>query len=83
MGGDRLAVVKPDPAPLHLCAREIGAGRVVFVGDSEVDAGTAQAAPVPFLLFTEGYRKGPVDSLPHTAAFRDFADLPALVAALA
>lgn len=79
VGGDRLAVVKPDPAPLQLCAREIGASRFVFVGDSEVDAGTAVAASAPFLLYTEGYRKGPVESLPHAAAFASFADLPALV----
>lgn len=82
VGGDRLPVVKPDPAPLHLCAAEMGAARFAFVGDSEVDAATAQAAAVPFLLFTEGYRKGPVESLPHSAAFHDFGDLAARVAAL-
>lgn len=83
VGGDRLPVVKPDPAPLRLCAAEMGAARFVFVGDSEVDAATAQAAGVPFLLYSEGYRKGPVDSLPHAAAFAGFAELPALVRAFA
>ncbi len=83
VGGDRLPVVKPDPAPLRLCAAEMGAARFVFVGDSEVDAETARAAGVPFLLYTEGYRKGPVESLPHAAAFGAFADLHGLVARFA
>jgi phosphoglycolate phosphatase len=82
VGGDRLPVVKPDPAPLWLCADAVGSRCILFVGDSEVDSATARAAGVPFLLFTEGYRKGPVETLPHRAAFSDFAALPALVAAL-
>lgn len=81
VGGDRLAVTKPDPAPLWLCAQELGAaaGEITYVGDSEVDAATAEAAGLPFLLFTEGYRKSPVEALPHRAAFADFAQLPGLV----
>lgn len=80
VGGDRLTVTKPDPAPLHLCARELAAVEITYVGDSEVDAATAKAAGVPFLLYTEGYRKGPVEALPHDAAFADFHSLPDLVA---
>ncbi|MFZ1468220.1 MAG: phosphoglycolate phosphatase [Paracoccaceae bacterium] len=80
VGGDRLLVNKPDPAPLHLCLHELGGGNAVFVGDSEVDAETAVAAGLPFLLYTEGYRKGPVESLPHRAAFADYAALPGLIA---
>lgn len=49
------------------------------MGDSEVDAETAQRAGVPFLLFTEGYRKTEVASIPHSFAFDDFAKLPRLV----
>ena len=79
VGGDRLLVNKPDPAPLDLCLQELGGGDAVFVGDSEVDAETALAAGIPFLLYTEGYRRGPVDSLPHRAAFADFALLPGLI----
>lgn len=79
VGGDRLLVNKPDPEPLQLCLRELGGGSAVFVGDSEVDAETAVAAGMPFLLYTEGYRKGPVESLPHHQAFADWALLPGLV----
>jgi len=81
IGGDSLAVKKPDPAPLRAALAQAGGGQALFVGDSEVDAETAQAAGLPFLLFTEGYRKTPVAALPHDAAFADFAALPDLVAA--
>lgn len=82
VGGDRLLVNKPDPAPLELCLQELGGGGAVFVGDSEVDAETAVATGMAFLLYTEGYRKGPVASLPHHRAFADYADFPGLIAAL-
>lgn len=79
IGGDSLPLRKPDPAPLHETRRLLGGGPVVFVGDSEVDAETAVNAGVPFVLYTEGYRKAPVSALPHDAAFADFAALPRLV----
>ena len=82
IGGDSLPQRKPDPAPLLAAAAGL-AGPVLFVGDSEVDAETALLAQVPFLLFTEGYRKAPVQALPHAALFDRFSDLPALVARLA
>ncbi|MCB5409605.1 phosphoglycolate phosphatase [Pseudogemmobacter faecipullorum] len=80
VGGGRLAVLKPDPAPLQLCMAELGRDEAIYVGDSEVDAETALAAGLPFLLYTEGYRKSPAETLPQTAAFSDFAELPWLVA---
>lgn len=79
VGGDTLAVRKPDPAPLALAIAQIGGGPVLFVGDSEVDAETAQRAGVPLLLFTGGYRSTPVAGLPHRAAFDHWRDMPALV----
>ncbi|WP_101067207.1 phosphoglycolate phosphatase [Roseovarius salinarum] len=78
VGGDCLAVKKPDPAPLTLAFERLGAARGLFVGDSEIDAETAARAGVPFALFTEGYRKRPVAELPHSFAFSDFAELAAL-----
>lgn len=83
IGGDSLPQRKPDPAPLHAAFAALAPGPQVYVGDSEVDADTATAADVPFLLFTEGYRKSALDSIRHAAAFDDHAGLPALVAALA
>lgn len=83
LGGDSLATRKPHPEPLQATARALGRKAVIFVGDSEVDAETAAAAALPFLLYTEGYRKSPLAELPHDAAFADWADLPHLVSSLA
>ena len=84
-GGDSLPQRKPDPAPLHHTAGLLQAelSAVIYVGDSEVDAATAAAAGVPFLLFTEGYRKTPVAEIAHHAALSRFAELPGVLAALA
>lgn len=80
VGGDTLTVRKPDPAPLHAAIAALGDLPSVFVGDSEVDAETAQAAGVPFALFTGGYRKSPADALPHAVCFAHHDALPALAA---
>lgn len=79
VGGDTMAVRKPDPAPLLEVIARVGAARVVFVGDSEVDAETAARAEVPFALYTEGYRRTSAEELPHDARFDAFGDLPAIV----
>ena len=63
-------------------ARAFDADVTIFVGDSEVDAETAVAAGLPFVLFTEGYRKTRADALPQMARFAHFDDLPGLIAAL-
>ena len=80
IGGDSLTVRKPDPAPLQAAVAGLGARDAVYVGDSEVDAETAARAGLPFALYTQGYRKGPVDAIPHARAFDDFAELPGIVA---
>ena len=81
VGGDTLPQRKPDPAPLQHTASLLSAtsGGMVYVGDSEIDAATAQAAGVPFALFTRGYRKAPAESLPAAARFDDFAALPGIL----
>lgn len=80
ISGDSLPQRKPDPAPLLAAIREMGASRALFVGDSEVDAETADRAGVPLALYTEGYRKAAVSDLPHLVAFNDFATLPGIAA---
>lgn len=84
IGGDSGLAKKPDAAPLLACVERCGAlpSKAVYVGDSETDAATATAAGLPFLLYTEGYRNDPLAAIPHAAAFRDFAALPDLIAAL-
>lgn len=79
IGGDTLQTRKPDPEMLHAAFTALPQAHPIFVGDSEVDAETADRAKVPFLLFTEGYRKSPVEQLPHTFAYNDSTALPRLV----
>ncbi|MEM9969952.1 MAG: HAD-IA family hydrolase [Pseudomonadota bacterium] len=81
-GGDNPLARKPDPAPLLATFAELGEGPRVYIGDSEVDADTAQRAGVPFILFTPGYRHTPVEDIPHDAHFDDFMTLPSLVGTL-
>ncbi|MEL6978166.1 MAG: phosphoglycolate phosphatase [Pseudomonadota bacterium] len=83
IAGDSLSVRKPDPEPLLEAGRRLGGQPLLYVGDSEVDAETAARAGTPLLLYTEGYRAAPVETLPHRAAFSDFAELPDLVRAAA
>ena len=74
---------KPDPAPVRHVIDQIAARRFLYVGDSETDAATAQAAGLPMALYTQGYRKTPVEDLYHDAHFDDFADLRAIIDRLA
>ena len=78
-GGDNPLARKPDPRPLFKTSESVGDGPCIYVGDSEVDAETAKRANVPFLLFSEGYRKTPVEKIPHTFQFSSFNELPELI----
>jgi len=82
VGGDTLPVKKPDPAPFRACLAGLGETAAVYVGDSEVDAATAVAAGAPFVLFTEGYRKTPVATIPHKVAISSFDQLGPAIDAL-
>ncbi|TVQ58382.1 MAG: phosphoglycolate phosphatase [Rhodobacteraceae bacterium] len=77
VAGDTLPAMKPDPAPLRHALDALGGRAALYVGDSEVDAETAQAAGTPFALFTEGYRRGPVEAMAADFAFADYAALSA------
>ena len=81
VGGDSLPFQKPDPRVL-LAILEAFATRpdgALLVGDSEVDAATARAAGVSFVLMKHGYHRGAVEAIPCLAALEGFAELPALV----
>lgn len=70
---------KPEPEMLVLAASQMCDGPAIYVGDSEIDAQTAQRASMPFALFTRGYRKTPVEDLRHDWAFDDFLSLTGIV----
>jgi phosphoglycolate phosphatase len=81
--GDGPLPRKPDPAPLLSALDACGTGPALYVGDGDADAEAARRAGVPFLLYTEGYRRTDAADLPHAASFDDHAALPDLVARLA
>ena len=77
VGGDTLAVRKPDAEPLLHTSALLGgtADDTIFVGDSEVDEATARNASIPFALYTQGYRKKAVADFHTALAFDDFPEL--------
>ena len=81
VGGDTLACRKPDPAPLLHVMSLLGATpeQALYVGDSEVDAATAQAANIDFALYTEGYRKTRIEDFDTVLAFDRFDKLAAFL----
>lgn len=83
VGGDTLAVSKPDPAPLHFAIAEAGGGRAAFVGDSIVDIQTARAAGVPSVAVSFGFADRPARDLGADAVIDHYAELVPTLAALA
>jgi phosphoglycolate phosphatase len=79
IGGDSLPQRKPDPAPLRHTITLMGGMPAVFIGDSEVDAETAHATPLPFGLFTGGYRTASVTDLSPDITFDHHSALPDLL----
>lgn len=74
IGGDSLAVAKPDPAPLLAVVSGLGLtlAEIAYIGDSETDAETAERAGARFGLYTQGYRKTPVEQMFHHFRFDDY-----------
>jgi phosphoglycolate phosphatase len=81
LAGDSMPYRKPDPRALLEVLNGFGtpAGAAILVGDSEVDAATAQGAKVPFILMTYGYHRGPIDQIPSIATLDHFAELATLL----
>jgi phosphoglycolate phosphatase len=78
LGGDSLAVHKPDPAPLHHAGEHFGVAmsRTLMVGDSETDVKAARAAPCAVICVSYGYNHGRniADAKPD-AVIDDFGEL--------
>ncbi|WP_352288156.1 phosphoglycolate phosphatase [Psychrobacter sp. GW64-MNA-CIBAN-0177] len=78
LGGDSLAVKKPDPAPLlHVCdALDVTPAQAVMIGDSRNDILAGQNANMDTLGLSYGYNYGQdIRELNPTAAFDDFVTL--------
>ncbi len=67
IGGDTLAVRKPDPAVVHESFRRAGlnqSSHAWFVGDSHTDVLAAKSAGIPSIIVRGGYNHGePVEEL--------------------
>jgi phosphoglycolate phosphatase len=82
VGGDSLAVKKPDPAPLvYACAQlSVSTDQTVMVGDSASDIGAANAINMPVLAASWGYTQGlDLTKANVTAIIRRFTEIPVLV----
>ena len=82
VGGDSIAQMKPDPAPLlHACELlGVAPARTVLVGDSHVDVAAARAAQMPVAIVRYGYcgTGGPA-ALDADNFIDSFQELPALL----
>jgi phosphoglycolate phosphatase len=74
LGGDSRPFRKPDPRMLTelLNKFSVSPHQAVLIGDSEIDAATARAADVPFILVTYGYHRTAIDSIPCRIAVDQF-----------
>ena len=72
IGGDTLAVGKPDPAPIRAMIERCGGGRAAFVGDSVYDVRAAKAAGVPVIGCSFGFLDRPAADLGADAVIDGF-----------
>ncbi len=79
IGGDSLPVNKPDPAMLFKVLEMLEVKDCIYIGDSEIDASTAENAGQPFFIYTEGYSKIPFCEMVTEAKFSHFDDLCGLI----
>jgi phosphoglycolate phosphatase len=81
VAGDSMPFRKPDPRALMEVVDGFGTQKeaVLMVGDSEVDAATAHAASVPFVLMTYGYHRGPIEDISSIATLDHFRELATLL----
>jgi phosphoglycolate phosphatase len=84
VGGDVLAVKKPDPAHLIAALDGIGAtpDDAMMIGDNENDVAMAKAAGVPVILVRYGYHRVPLATLAADIQIDAFAALPQAIARL-
>ena len=84
VGGDTLAVRKPDPAPYIAAVTRAGGtvARSMLVGDTETDRTTGLAAGVPVALVTFGPEGQGVARLNPEALLRRYDELPGIAARL-
>lgn len=86
VGGDSLAVRKPDPGHITGTLAALGhrpGAPAIMVGDSMNDVASARGAGIPVVAVSFGYTTTPPDQLGADRLVDHFADLPAALAGLA
>lgn len=73
IGSDPCRPQKPDPAPLFEAVARLNGVTPILVGDSRIDALTAQAAGAPFVYAAYGYES--VEDLPMAAVASSLAEV--------
>ncbi len=84
LGGDALAVNKPDPAHFTAVLDAMGANSLpaIHVGDSPTDIALARNANVPVVAVSYGYSRVPPADLGADALIDDFAELVSAIASI-
>ncbi|HUD52796.1 MAG TPA: HAD family hydrolase [Parvibaculum sp.] len=84
IGGDTLAVKKPDPEHLFEAIRLLGGDRrsTIMVGDSETDIDAAKNAGLPSICVSFGYTRHPVTELGADIVIDHFDEFPRALATL-
>ena len=84
VGGAPGRKLKPAPFVAEMLLAKMGRDLqdAIFVGDSEVDAETAAAAGIPFVLVTFGYPSGEMSAIAAAARVDDFYALTGVIATL-
>ena len=73
-GSDTFSFNKPDPRHLTDVIEIIGGDlkKTIMIGDSEVDAMSAQNAKLPFVLVKDGYTEKSENEIKHDELISDF-----------
>ena len=82
LGGDDVPALKPDPAGLRLALERLAVSneRALYVGDTSIDADTAQRAGVPFIAVLTGYATAAeLDAFKPAASLASVTALPAFL----
>lgn len=84
IGGDTLAVKKPDPEHLFEAVRQLSGdpATTIMVGDSEADIDAAKNARIPSICVSFGYTRVPVPDLGADIIIDHFDEFPGALAKL-
>jgi phosphoglycolate phosphatase len=79
IGGDSLPVNKPDPQMCFEAVKALGCAQNVFIGDTAVDAETAERAGLAFFYYTPGYGTARVAQFNVFTEFSDYREFCKLI----